>query len=186
MPRSLQYMVHTLYRAPFLKDLLERMQLHFADIMTGIGRRTDRAVVLRHHKTLAFAAVFGQVAVAAAQLGELAHFGFQALFFLNYVVITQKRFVLPRVDHVAQRFFTQHVADGVDQLYGQLGMGVGETAVAAFTQAPYQARPAHPPGNRLEYHPAFLRQALQLLPRAFARYTQLLRYHVGTQWPFRF
>ncbi len=57
--------------------------------------------------------------------------------FLNDVVITQKRLVLPGGDHIAQGFVAQHVADGVDQLYRQFGMRIGKTAVAPLAQAPY-------------------------------------------------
>ncbi len=80
MPRTLQHMVHPLNGAPFPEDLLECLQLHLADVVAGVGSGADRAVVLYHHETLAFAAVFGQVAIAAAQLGELADLGFQAFF----------------------------------------------------------------------------------------------------------
>ncbi len=80
-------MVQPLDGAPFFEDLLEGLQFHFADIMTCGSGGTNGAMVLDHDKPLAFPTVFGQVTVARAELGELAHFGFQSFLLFQDIII---------------------------------------------------------------------------------------------------
>jgi hypothetical protein len=145
----------------------EDRQFRTTETLARRRRGANRAVVFDEHE--ASPRVFGDtrhVALAASNLGKGSEFPAKRTLLSDELAVAGNARALAMFDQLFQPAVPEDFASGPQQIEGQIGMTVGEAAVASLRQPPEFPWPSLPLASVLALHQACRFELEEMLTRA--------------------